>query len=241
MIASQFYQFSVSDSDNLSFSGLHSLLSDPTLVLQSEDSLFEIIHRHASQNAAFFPLLEFLQFEFLSDQCIRSAFNFLSASFDFLTFGIWEKVGQRLILPVTPPPKGRRFALPSIDSLIISECPAIFSEFVGSDLQLLYRGSRDGFQSSDFHRLCNGHSHTLTLVLSMDGYVFGGYTPLVWTSRGEWVSDPGLKSFVLTIKNPHNLESRVFTQKQQAYEIYDHSSYGPTFGWNHDDPSHGGT
>jgi hypothetical protein len=234
MIASQFYEFAVSDFDDLSFSVLHSILSDPTLVLQTEDSLFEIIHRHASQNAAYIPLLEFLRFEFLSDQCMRSAFDFLSTSLDFLTLGIWEKLGKRLTLPVRPPPMGRRFAVPSIESSIISECPAFCSRFHGSELQLLYRGSRDGFQSTDFHRFCNGHSPTLTVVLSTDGYVFGGYTPLAWNSRGQYVPDPGLNSFLFTIQNPHNLEPQIFKQKEEACAIYDHASYGPTFGVAYD-------
>jgi hypothetical protein len=234
IMASHFYECSVSDFDNLSFSVLHAIVSDPGLVLQTEDSLLEVIVRHGAQDPAFIGLLEWVRFEFLSDQGIRSAFDFISASFDFLTVAIWEGIGKRLTLPVTPPPKGQRFALPSIESGILSEPPMIFSQFYGSELQLLYRGTRDGFKSADFHRCCNGHSPTLTVVLDTDGYIFGGYTPLRWSSRGTWMTDPGLKSFIFTIKNPRHSEPRIFTQHQEANEVWDHPSCGPTFGGNHD-------
>ena len=29
---------------------------------------------------------------------------------------------------------------------------------------LLYRGSKDGFESEDFHRQCDGHSNTITII-----------------------------------------------------------------------------
>ena len=29
---------------------------------------------------------------------------------------------------------------------------------------LLYRGTRDGFDSNDFHSKCDGHSNTLTIL-----------------------------------------------------------------------------
>jgi hypothetical protein len=122
----------------------------------------------------------------------------------------------------------------SIDSAIVAELPAIFSRFQSSEFHLLYRATRDGFQSTDFHRCSDGHSGTLTLVLSTAGYIFGGYTPLVWSSRGAYVTDPSRKSFLFTIKNPHGLEPHIFAQKDEASAIYDNASDGPTFGANHD-------
>jgi hypothetical protein len=96
-------------------------------------------------------------------------------------------------------------------------------------MRLLYRGSGDGFQASAFHNRCNGHQNTVTLILTKNKCIFGRYTPLAWSSEAGYVSDSRLRSFVFTIKNPHNLPAQIFKQKQEAYAIYNHSSQGPTF------------
>ena len=46
--------------------------------------------------------------------------------------------------------------------------------------KLLYRASRDGWDASDFHRICNDKGATVTVVKSSDGYIFGGYTDVAW-------------------------------------------------------------
>jgi hypothetical protein len=48
---------------------------------------------------------------------------------------------------------------------------------------LLWRGSRDEFTAEAFHRRCNRHANTLTLILDSGGNVFGGFTPVEWESR----------------------------------------------------------
>jgi hypothetical protein len=48
------------------------------------------------------------------------------------------------------------------------------------------------------------------------------------------VEDSSLKSFLFTIKNPHNRQPHIFPQQQQAHAIRVYSGYGPTFGANHD-------
>jgi hypothetical protein len=68
------------------------------------------------------------------------------------------------------------------------------------------------------------------LISSTGGWIFGGYTPLAWSSRGSYVADPSLTSFLFTIKNPHDLEAQIFKQKQEGQAIYDNGSCGPGFG-----------
>jgi hypothetical protein len=231
VVAPHFHEFSASDFDRLSPSVLEALLSDPSLVVRDENSVFEIVHRLASKDPSYFGLLEFVRFEFLSDDCMKTAVEFISTSFESFTFGIWSSLRNRLSLAVTPPSPPNRFKpLPAIDSEIISAIPEIFSVFGEKRFQLLYRGSRDGFQASDFHRQCNGHPNTVTLILSTNGSIFGGYTPLSWSSRDGYASDASQKSFLFTIKNPHNLTAQIFKQQEEACAIYDYSGYGPTFG-----------
>jgi hypothetical protein len=69
-----------------------------------------------------------------------------------------------------------------LDSLIISDFPKIFAEFQRKRFSLLWRGSRDGFKAQEFHRRCDGHANTLTVILDTKGNIFGGFTPVKWES-----------------------------------------------------------
>jgi uncharacterized coiled-coil protein SlyX len=109
----------------------------------------------------------------------------------------------------------------ALDLLTVSDFPLLFAEFRGKRFALLWRGSRDGFGAKDFH----GRASTLTLILDTGGNVFGGFTPLEWESR-VWnrkkgdesncrKSDDSLKSFIFTLKNPHNISARRFALKAE--------------------------
>ena len=66
---------------------------------------------------------------------------------------------------------------------------------------LLYRGTRDGFRSGKFHRLCDNKGATICLVKTDTNHVFGGYTPIPWTSSdGEFMKGKG-ESFVFKVLN----------------------------------------
>jgi hypothetical protein len=67
---------------------------------------------------------------------------------------------------------------PPLDSQIISGFPEIFAEFRGKRVNILWRGSRDGFKAQEFHRRCDAHANTLTVILDTEGNIFGGFTPL---------------------------------------------------------------
>jgi hypothetical protein len=222
--------------DGLSVSVIEAILSHPKLVVRDEDSVFNIVDRLGSGDLSYFGLLEFVRFEFVSGDCMKRAVAFISDSLEFLTFGIWSSLRNRLSLPVTPPSQTGRFAsLPSrpakstINSTIISTIPKVFSVFGEKTFRLLYRGSRDGFRGEDFHRQCDGHPNTLTLIRSTNDSIFGGYTPIPRSSQGAYVSDPSLKSFLFTLKNPHNLPAQIFKQKQADKGIYDVNGHGPAF------------
>jgi hypothetical protein len=235
VVASHFYEYSVSDFDQLSPAVLGAILSDSRLLVRDEDSVFEVVHRRASHDLSYFGLLEFVRFEFLSVECMRAALDFISGAFESLTFGIWSSLRRRLALPVIPPSQPGRFApLPPLDSTIVSVTPTIFSVLRPKTFRLVYRGSRDGFRAIDFHNHCNGHQNTLTLISSMNDCILGGYTPLAWGSQFDYLSDPSLQSFVFTVTNPHNLSARIFRQKQGERAIGAHPDYGPTFGDGHD-------
>jgi hypothetical protein len=233
-VASHFPDFSVSDFDQLSSSVLESILSHPSLIVEDEDSVFEVVHRRASADLSYFGLLEFVRFEFVSEDCMKRAIEFISNSFESITFGIWSSLRTRLSLSVTAPSQIGRFPSPPIDSKIISSIPEIFSRFGQKEFRLLYRGSRDGFEAKAFHTRCDDHPNTVTLIASTNRCIFGGYTPVAWSSRNEMVSDRSLTSFIFTITNPHNLPAQIFKQNEEKAAIGDDHGFGPVFGSNHD-------
>jgi hypothetical protein len=95
---------------------------------------------------------------------------------------------------------------------------------------LLYRGTTDGFGSSDFHSKCDGHSNTLTILKAKgSGFIFGGYTTVEWDGSSIWKSDPN--SFIFSLTNKDNQPVKMnIDPNRHKYAIYCHSSFGPTFG-----------
>lgn len=122
----------------------------------------------------------------------------------------------------------------ALDSQILYTVPQIFPEFNTKEIVLLWRGSRDGFGAADFHRLCNGHPNTLTVIFTTDGYVFGGFTPVAWESPEEENSkaDPSEKTCLFTLTNSYGVPPRKFA----IYKAYMKSAItcdaksGPMFG-----------
>jgi hypothetical protein len=67
------------------------------------------------------------------------------------------------------------------------------------------------------------------------GDISGGFTPVEWDSRTEepyCKADPSLKSFLFTLKNPHNFPAMKFTLKTEEKDraINCDSPWGPIFG-----------
>jgi archaellum component FlaC len=151
--------------------------------------------------------------------------------------------------PVSLPPSQQPpvRSVPLFDSRIISDFPEIFAEFRTKQFSLLWRGSRDGFSASEFHGRCDGHANTLTVILDTNGNIFGGFTPAEWESRVRKTKlpvtysffakpDNSEKSFLFTLKNPHNITARfALNALLKGQSIGCNSQCGPIFGSaNHD-------
>jgi hypothetical protein len=123
-----------------------------------------------------------------------------------------------------PPPFGW-------DSAIIPDFPMLFADFKKKQYTLLWRRSRDGFGARVFHRRCDGHPNTLTVILDTDGNSFGGFTPVEWDSSSVRKADRSLKSFLFTLKNPHNIRARIFALKAEEKDnaLFCDSDRGPGF------------
>jgi hypothetical protein len=125
--------------------------------------------------------------------------------------------------------KQRRFSMlmsKVINSGIISSIPSPFDKFEGKRYTLFYRRNPDGFDSVNKHCCVDGHSHTLTLIETRKGYIFGGYMDCCNDSSDSWKGDDSLKRFVVTLQNPHNLSPHKFPLKSELseYAMQCHSS-----------------
>ena len=63
--------------------------------------------------------------------------------------------------------------------------------------KLLYRMSRDGTSSLDFHSRCDNQGKTLVLIETKNGKRIGGYTPLQWNSGGGFKC--GINIWIFTL------------------------------------------
>jgi len=101
-----------------------------------------------------------------------------------------------------------------------------------NSFSLLWRGSRDGFNAAEFHRLCDGQASTLTIIKNTEGFIFGGFTSIPWSSAGcRRYTDH--EAFIFSLTNPSDilLKLKVIKPRNAVYHDYD---YGPIFGAGRD-------
>ena len=66
-------------------------------------------------------------------------------------------------------------------------------------LNLIYRGSRDGFTAQAFHSKCDYTSPTISFIKSDKNKIFGGYTQQTWEGINVWKNDD--KAFLFSFTN----------------------------------------
>jgi len=64
---------------------------------------------------------------------------------------------------------------------------------------LLFRGTRDGFDCETFHKKCDNQGKTVVVIKSSNGSVFGGYANVPWHSKNEWIADEEKRCFVFSL------------------------------------------
>ena len=116
------------------------------------------------------------------------------------------------------------------NSLILKkhELAALFEISFSLSAELIYRGSRDGFDARAFHIKCDNVPHTITIIESNFNSVFGGYTSAKWTSDGTFINDPDAYLFSFRRQGKFNKEIFKVTRPENA--IRGHRDYGPIFG-----------
>jgi len=100
--------------------------------------------------------------------------------------------------------------------------------------KIIYKASTDGWEATDFHKKCDNKGPTLT-VISANKFLFGGFTPLHWESKGGYSWHEG--SWIFSLTNPSNEPTKmvnIAAKKDKLYSIYDAPDHGPTFGGGFD-------
>ena len=102
---------------------------------------------------------------------------------------------------------------------------------------LLYRGSRDGFGSKDFHSKCAGHTNTLVIVKASGvENIFGGFVSIPWSYAQIPNADPN--AFLFSLVNTDNCPCKMKIESDLACinnAVAMERVYGPVFGCYHGD------
>jgi hypothetical protein len=107
---------------------------------------------------------------------------------------------------------------------LINLCEFSFQDHWG----LLYRASRDGFGSLDFHFKCDGKSPTLTILKAKQtGYIFGGFTDARW--EGDEIQKYDSTAFIFSLTNRENLSCKM-KSTNHLKSIFCANEAGPSFG-----------
>ena len=89
-------------------------------------------------------------------------------------------------------------------------------------MDLLFKATRDGLKSSDFHRNCDGKVQVLIFIKTTEGEIFGGYTKEGFKSRNDLIKDD--EAFVFSF-----CKKKIYNSKKNANCIDDSANKGPCF------------
>ena len=102
-----------------------------------------------------------------------------------------------------------------------------------SCLRLLYRLTRDGESTSNFHKLCAGKGATVVVAQSNTGAVFGGYSDLSWKQSDAFEHSSNAFLFSLT-GGVSQVPVKLPIFQNHGNAIYHSSVAGLAFGGGHD-------
>lgn len=103
-----------------------------------------------------------------------------------------------------------------------------------SEPELLYRASRDGWEASEFHFMCDNKGAKITIVKTSEGYVFGGYSDQSWAGNGSYKSSDDAFMFSLKCHAGLAPTKMKLMYGKNSDAVYCKSDCGPCFGAGHD-------
>jgi hypothetical protein len=214
---------------------LHSLLSSPSLRLESEHLLLDELIDLGSE---YFECWSYLEIVFLSSEGISKFAEVFP--FEKLRKSHWSKIVDRLVGVCDDTFRSRRLSKfksleeSKLNSIILSTIPTPLKQFSSHKWTLLDHGSRDGFESSNFHSKCDGQSPTVTMILTTKAFIFGGFAPIARDSSGSYKADNSQQRCLFSVKDSQNSAPRSFPLVNSSNALSCFSSYRPIFGGGHD-------
>ena len=91
---------------------------------------------------------------------------------------------------------------------------------------LIYKATRDGDKSENFHSKCDNVENTLVIIKTTLGKIFGGFTTKLWNHTANYTNDPLAFAFSINNQKIYN----ILDNKKGEFAIYPDNSYGPCFG-----------
>jgi hypothetical protein len=95
-----------------------------------------------------------------------------------------------------------------------------------SQMKLIYKSSKHGSSSTNFHMNCDNQGPTLILIQTIDMFKFGGYSAKSWESDSGYLTDSQCFLFSLNRRRKINNNGND--------SIYSNKQFGPIFGRGHD-------
>ena len=92
--------------------------------------------------------------------------------------------------------------------------------------EMIFRMSKDGDKSEDFHKFCDNQGPTLVIVQTTSNKIFGGFTPLNWKSSEEKPIDKNNQTFIFSL----DLNKKYDQVKLNSQAIKCSKEFGPNFG-----------
>ena len=100
----------------------------------------------------------------------------------------------------------------------------------GKNMELIFRGTRDGMSNKAFYDKCSNKGPTITLIKNEKGNIFGGYSSISWILVQGDKDYSAPDSFIFTLTNIFNIEPTKFPSKNDQHEIRCYPNNGPMFG-----------
>jgi len=103
-------------------------------------------------------------------------------------------------------------------NFVLSEIESKMNKTI-KHIKKLYQATIDGGDPINFHKNCNNIPNTLVLIKSEGQRRFGGFTHIPWTTKGSYIKDPEMKTFVFSLDNKkiYNLKSSINAVCHQNY------------------------
>jgi len=119
-------------------------------------------------------------------------------------------------------------------NLLTHEDQIQLNRFYGNENQkwnLIYKGTRDGFNIDDFHRCSDSQGPTITIIQSLDNYLFGSFTSISWNfHQGAKSGVEDRTAFLFTLTNPHGISPKKYPIKPSGEHAVIPNAMAPTFG-----------